>query len=477
MRRTAIHRKLIVRTWITSTLALALLSIAAPAMAGEPFSLFDSVAGMPSGSPPIGISDSYVVTLNLSGLELNPASVSIELPGGDVIIADRLAFVPLVGFDASGAPGSSSSLSDLVYTWRGKTSDLDNVILSVVEGRLWGFIKGPERHFSITRDTDQRINALTSNDLPRDLEDEIVGPGPLTEEVLAEFQQQPGKTVAAKGGVPNIQILVLYTEQARIESGGDVMDPTDDADLQALMYAAIGELNQAFENSLINGSAEIVHMTKVDFTPTGSAGDDLVALTGNSAVRALRDQHGADVVSVVVRNTGWPTVNVCGQAITQRPGCSDEPDDDPFPGCGPGPSFAPVAFHLVAWNCVQSMVVAHEFGHNAGCEHDPDSTSILSDEASFAWSFGHFFDATPIFVNTNILTIMALANGFREPYFSNPDVIYFAFPMGITDERDCAQSIDSLLPDMENFRPVAKIFLDNFESGDTSSWSSIGQKR
>lgn len=442
-----------------------------PLYAGS-FSLLTTVADNPSGSPPPGIAASYVVTVNLSGLELNPASVTIDLPGGDSITADRLAFKTYEGFAPDGTPGTSTTLSDLAYSWRGQSADQDNVVLAVVEGALWALISGPQRHYSITMGaSDQLLNSLDYTGLPRDVEDPIMGPDPWTVPYAPPepFVPRPQQ----EGVIPEIDLLVLYTEQARLETGGDSMDPEDDAGLRGLVYAAVEEINQSFGNSQVNGTVNVIHFEKISYTPVGSPVTDVRNLKDHPDLVDIREEHGADVVTVILRNSSSGIVGNCGQAFTQRPGCSDV-SGLPIPDCNPGPDFADWAVNYVAWNCLSLKVLAHEFGHNSGCEHNPEMTSIPPEDASFPWSYGHLFDASKIFPNTTVLTIMSLGIGFRDVYYSNADVIYFAFPTGVADERECAKAMDSLLPTMSDFRAKPMVFEDGFESGDTSLWSGIG---
>ena len=222
-------------------------------------------------------------------------------------------------------------------------------------------------------------------------------------------------------GVVQIDLLSVYTAQARAAAGGV-------AQIDTLIQAAVDNANTAFINSQINAHYNLVATQEVVYTESGYTGTDLPWVQSSPVVAALRDQYAADMVSMIVQNGG----SACGTGYLMG---------------SPSSSFASQAFQVTDMDCaVGNLTFAHEHGHNLGMHHDPANGS----GAYYNWSYGHF-------VNGVFRTVMtypaACSSGCpRVPYFSNPNVAYAGYPAGIPDQRDNARTANVTTPIISGFR-------------------------
>jgi hypothetical protein len=202
-----------------------------------------------------------------------------------------------------------------------------------------------------------------------------------------------------------IDVLVVYTPYARSSAGGtDAMN--------ALIDLAIVESNTAYANSLIDTQLRLVHKAVADYDELGTYSDHLDRLTEPDdgymdEVHALRDLYRADMVSLLVADSGY-----CGIAWLIRNMVS--PDAEAY------------AFSVVKYTCATgNYTFAHELGHNQGCHHD---RANASGPGLYDYSYG-YQDPDELF-----RTVMAYdcpSGCPRIQYFSNPDVTYSGLPTGI----------------------------------------------
>jgi hypothetical protein len=457
------------------TLILAVVTVVLPSVpvtAGTPPPLFlDVTPDGDGGEPPLGFAIIYDADVDLAFLQNAPAEITVDLPNGDSFIASLDVFKTRQGFDELDVPIPSTPPEGFSYLWAGSATDR-TVIVTIHHGGVYGSIITPDSGYALSEHRGKReLLLLAANELPD--EDVETPPEALPPELFESipasiFKATPllrSTSLSREAVDGEITVLAIYEESARLQTGGDPMDQNDAEGITGIIRLAVDKLNMGIFYSGVIERFVLVGPERIDdFDLTGFGRLDLRNIRLNGIVQALREKHFADVVSVFLRNSGsLGAFAGCGQAYTQRPGC----EGGKTPDCGVGAEFSEYSFHYLGFDCdIVKHTMSHEAVHNLGCEHNPEATSILPKEASFADSFGHVHDfSTPMF-----RTIMGLGVEIRILKFSNPGISHGGNPTGVEGVSNCAETIRQLGDFVRDFRsPI--VFKDGFESGDTTTWS------
>lgn len=234
-----------------------------------------------------------------------------------------------------------------------------------------------------------------------------------------------GAPAPLRGAPVRIDLLVVYTAQARAGAGGQ-------AAIDALIDLAVTMSNQVYANSGIGVDLRLAHRALVNYTESGSASADLAALRGRTdgamdEVHCMRTAVGADLVALIVNN-----FDACGIGYLM---------------VGVNSGFAPYGFSVTDKDCIGGYTFTHELGHNMGCHHDRDNAGP---NVSYPYAYGY---RTP---GNAYRTVMAYSPGTRVPYFSNPDRTHqglvLGVPIGQAGEAHNSQVINNTRGTIAAFR-------------------------
>jgi len=222
-------------------------------------------------------------------------------------------------------------------------------------------------------------------------------------------------------GIDDIDTMVVYSTAAQNSSGGT-------SGMQSKINLAITESNDAYSLSGINQQLVLVHTEEmIGYNEPSSFSQILYDLAGTNDgkmdnVHTLRDQYGADVVSMICQNGQY-----CGIAYLMTNVSS---------------SFASSAFSVTNYSCATGYYsFSHEIGHNMGSNHDPLNAS----SGAYSYSFG--FRTS----NSVYRTIMAYSPGTRIKRFSGPNVSYNSYTMG-NSGQDNARSMNNTSDTVSDWR-------------------------
>jgi len=359
--------------------------------------------------------------VDVSLLQKQEPSFIVELPGGQTLTA---VFKSLRANQQKG------------YSWQGfvKGDTSQTITLSVYEDAIAGSIHSQQAVYEIQPLGQFRVRVveLNSAEFP-----ECSGAQSVPNQDNLYFLESPLKNKRANEVV---DVIVVYTPQARIGAGGHNA-------IKATAQAAVDAMNSSIDNSLVDTEIVLLYSGEVNYNETTDGSQDLAWAQSSSEVRNLLDTYGADMVSLLVDEMS----NGCGIGYVMR---------------NPSPGFRNYAVQVTDKDCaVGNLSFAHEFGHNMGLEHDP-ANGPSPGNASYPWSFGHFH-------NNSYRTVMSYSNQCtsgcsRRQYFSNPSVSYLGLATGIDNMRDNARTLDLTSPVTAAFRTrkADGIFANGFEVDD-----------
>ncbi len=245
------------------------------------------------------------------------------------------------------------------------------------------------------------------------------------ETLLAQVRAEADAAWSAKGGSADlptagddgslVDVMVLYTNGAASAYGGNMAD---------FIQLGITETNTSYTNSGISFQVRLVHAEQVSYSEqSGSTGwsNMLGELrtggesgSGNLAVtQGLRDQYGADLVSLWINEPTYCGLAYVLTSLTSRPD---------------------LGYSVVHYSCATGYYsFGHEMGHNMGARHDwyVDGT----DNSPFTYNHGYTYPTG------HWRTVMAYNNACsaagtsctRIPYWSSPNVNYGGVPTGVAE--------------------------------------------
>ena len=314
-------------------------------------------------------------------------------------------------------------------TWIGRPENLDgSVVLSFCGNVLFGRIELKDEIYKI--EPVRGTNTHRIFKLDPDKAAPIDDGGAVPPYSILPDEESKGTPHSAKTDDGSVfDVLVLYTNGFAEEYPGDEL-------IAQISYLA-GVANTSYTNSEVNLTARVVGHREVDYKDGGELNDALNDLTlGKSAfsdVASLRNKLGADLVALL--RVFSSDNDTCGRAWQMTS----------LNSVFEGYAFSVVQVGRISYGSgymyCTDQTLAHEMGHNMGCDHEEANATA----GVFKYSYGHCFYPYK--------SVMAYCTDSetRISYFSNPNVFYGGIATGAED-ADNARSINKVKQTISQFR-------------------------
>ena len=305
------------------------------------------------------------------------------------------------------------------FVWQGTLADepFSEVYFSFNQGLVVGKItRGTGEVYRLTHDLDgslvevadlsqQETSTILSEEPPivAAATQELRSPStPLS--VSSIQNRQSTRALSSNGSI--ITLMILYTPLARDTAGGV-------AAIESEINLAVAEANQAAINSQLNFSFLVVHTGLISADESiNYAGGLINQILSNDfpEVKTLRDQHAADIVSIVTQTK--PSIAFQLDEMDLREEAS--------------------AYNQVNRSSgIFGRVLAHEIGHNMGAGHGRGPWPLAADLGTriHPYAFGHGDDSTGLYTIMGA-GLLSHSNPININYFSSPNVYTNSLPVG-----------------------------------------------
>lgn len=355
------------------------------------------------------------------------------------------------------------------WTWIGRNADGSSAVLTFGEKAVFGMVSSGDDYYRVRTDrtgawvveTDRSL--VAANGGRREAGPDFLVPAEsatlaaAASRRLAKATSETGsdKAVVSEKAAAVVDVAIGYSNGLASVYGSQSAASTFVTSLAAIT-------NVAYSNSGVNMRLRVVRTLQVNYADTSDNQDALEQMTGydadaqqpitpNSAftaLRAARDEYGADLVAFV-RQYREPEQDGCGIAwllgmnqsgITAADDAefgyavvSDGEDRDE----GDGNTYFCSDYSL-----------AHELGHLMGQAHNSEDAQGRA--GAHTYSYGYRESSS-----TGFFTIMAYPSGDAQveiPYFANPSISYSSRPTGVANSADNARSMNLTMPLISQFR-------------------------
>ncbi len=379
------------------------------------------------------------------------------------------------------------------WTWVGRVvggAASDEVVLTFGERAAFGTIAQPgQPPLKLTMsegrtwliETDPAKVALINNSATRPLKPDFKIPPKIKTASGVAMESSPAagsppSASAQAAATTTVDLLLGYTSGFAAALGGQSQAITRLNNLVEIT-------NQAYANSQLTSRVRLVHAMEVNYSDGTSNDSTLEALTGFrapstrttpdpafAALRAARNQYGADLVSLV-RKFNTPEHDGCGIAWLIGGGQTGIQSSDEYFGYSVVSDGRDAGTDGKTYFC-REETLAHELGHNMGSQHDR-ATATVDGNLKFGiypYSFGYKTGGDA----GNFYTVMAYGDSGQTSFrtFSNPRSTFCNGPCGIENQADNARSLSQTHPLVAQFR--ATVVADAPRRPDIYAISKLG---